>query len=82
MLFRFRRGLPLLELVHHILQQLGVAQQIILDDAFDLTALIAAEGLGLREPSRWQGHGERKQRGGEGARITFHRCSSFCHQRR
>src|SRR5262249_2337236 len=47
MLFRFRRGLPLLELAHYVLQQLGVAQQVILDDALDLAALIAAEGLGL-----------------------------------
>ena len=82
MLFRFRRGLPFLELAHYVLQQLGVAQQVILDDALDLAALIAAEGLGLRERRRGKGHGERKQRGGQWAQITFHRCSSFCHQRR
>ena len=45
MLFRFRRSLPLFELAHNVLQQLGVAQQIFFDDALDVAALIAAEGL-------------------------------------
>jgi hypothetical protein len=47
MLFRVRDRLPLLELVHDVLQQLGMAQQIVLDDALDLGALRGVEGLRL-----------------------------------
>src|SRR4029453_12218689 len=82
MLFRFRGGLPLFELVHHLLQQFGIAQQIVLHDALNLAALIAAEGLGLRERRGGYRQRECEQRGSERTRIKFHCCWSFCHQRR
>src|SRR6516162_9041605 len=62
MLFGFGHLLALVELVHHVLQQLGMAQQIVLDDALDLAALRIAEGLRLRGSGR-QGQQDRKQRG-------------------
>ena len=36
-------GLPLLELRHHVLQQLRMTHQILFDDLLDLAALIGSE---------------------------------------
>src|SRR5262249_24172053 len=79
MLFRFRGGLPLFKLVHDVLQQLGVGQQIFLDDALDVAPLIAAEGLRESSSGQRQRHG--KQRGNAAAQSEFH-CRSSFHQRR
>src|SRR3984893_3150002 len=81
MLFRLGHLLPLVELVHHVLQQLGMAQQVVLDDALDLAALRVAEGLRLRGNGR-QGQQDRKQRGDTWAHIKSHHRSSFCHRER
>src|SRR5215467_14283419 len=81
MLFRLGHLLALVELVHHVLQQLGMAQQIVLDDALDLAALRVAEGLRLRGSGR-QGQQDRKQRGNTWAQIKSHHRSSFCHRER
>src|SRR6266404_1416405 len=81
MLFRLGHLLPLVELVHHVLQQRGMAQQIVLGDALDLAALRVAEGLRLRGNGR-QGQQDRKQRGDTWAHIKSHHRSSFCHRER
>jgi hypothetical protein len=67
---------------YHLLQQLGMAEQIFLDDDLDLAALIAGEGLRARGCRGWRRQHNREQRGGEWARIKFHRGSSFCRQLR
>src|SRR6266481_1103334 len=79
MLFRFRRGLPLFELVHNVLQKLGIGQQVFLDDALDVAALIAAEGL--RESGGGQRQRQGKQSGNAAAQNEFH-CRFSFHQRR
>src|SRR5262245_40636281 len=77
MLFRLRLRLPLLELVHDLLQELRMAHQVVLDDALDLAALLAGEGLRARGRRGRHGHEERKQRGSEWAGRKFHRRLSF-----
>jgi len=47
MFFGFSRLLTLVQLSHHVLHHLGMADQVILDDALDLLALIGGERLCL-----------------------------------
>ena len=80
MLLRLRYRLLLLELGHHVLQQLGMAEQIVLDDLLDLAALIGGEGLRARGSRGRQGQNDREQRGSEWARSKVHGRSSFSDQ--
>src|SRR5262249_37285849 len=62
-----RQRLALLELVHHLLQELGMAEQIILDDALDLAALLSGEGLRGSGSRRREDQRDREQGGGKQA---------------
>src|SRR6266852_2258019 len=67
-----RQRLALLELAHHLLQELGMAQQIFLDDALDLAALLAGEGLRGGGSRRRQDQRDREQGGCERAGTELH----------
>ena len=64
MFFDVGGGLALFHLAEHLLQQLGMGEQVFAQDAFDLAALIRREGLRRRRCGRRKAKRDRKQRGG------------------
>ena len=80
MLFGFGQRLPLLELVHHLLQHLGMAQQIVLDDALDLAALRAEKDCARAGARAGKASGERESAAANGRRSRLHCRSPSGHQ--